>query len=132
MYISLIFYIKHNIYLINKSRLCYVQMLTFKYYLHSCRINDCLLGNLFLFNLLYQFCFEIVSYYIINFLNTYALFKCIIMKILFNSLINDQVLNIVLHIYLLVFERFLINIRSSKLCQSFVKNYSICVLFNVQ
>jgi len=116
MYISLIFFIKHNTYLINRSRLCYVQMLTFKCYLYSYRINDCLLRSILLFDLLYQFCLETFSYYIISFLNIYALLKCIIMKILLNLLINDQVLNIVLYIYLLVFERFLINTCSSKLC----------------
>jgi len=75
--------------LINKSILYYVQMLTFKCYLHSYRINDCLLRNILLFNLLYQFCFEIFSYYTISFLNIYTLLKCITIKILFNSLINN-------------------------------------------
>jgi len=54
------------------------------------------------------------------------------MQTLFHSIIHDHISHIILNIYLLCFEHFLINTDDSKFDKLLVKSYLICILLNVE
>jgi len=54
------------------------------------------------------------------------------MQIFFHSIIHDHILHIVLHFHLLHFDDFLIDADASQFDELFIKNHSICTLFDIK